>query len=585
MYALTQAKEQLTGLLRQHGLEVTADDIRTAEAGVEADIAVPLFRVARQRGDNPQSLAESLAGRINLAGTMFKAVTALRGYLNFTLNRSQFARAVFADFVRRPDRYGSSEAGAGRTIVIDYSSPNVAKPFSVGHLRSTVIGQALRNIFAWLGYRVIGDNHLGDWGTQFGKLLCAFARWGQEAELAADPSGHLLALYVRFHDEAQRNPELEVEARNWFRRLEVGEPEVRATWQRFVALSSAEFQRIYERLGVTFDQTLGESFYQDRLEGVVRRALERGVARREKPLEPVRTSDDERLTDETVVLIPLEQYGIKAPLILQKSDGTSLYATREIACVEYRIETWQPEKILYVVGNEQELYFRQLNAALKLLGYDTPCVHVSFGLVRLAEGRMSTREGRVVLLQSVMDEAVRRARSVLTERAMTEAEKDRVAEIVGIAAIKYADLSQNRVKEVVFDWNRMLALDGDSAPYLLYAHTRCCSILRKAQTAGQTLGEPSEIGHHPSAEEFSLILDIAQFPDVVAAAASTYEPHRIANHLYRLAQDFSVFYNKVPVLRAQTNELAAARLNLVRMTATVLKIGLGLLGIEAPERM
>ena len=582
-YALARARSELVELLRKHGLEVSPDDIRDVETDIDADMAVPLFRAAKQQGGNPQKLAESLAAALDLSDTLFCRVHPLRGYLNFSLDRPSFNRAVVADFKRFPDRYGSSEAGTGKSIVIDYSSPNIAKPFSVGHLRSTIIGQALHNILTWIGYHVVGDNHLGDWGTQFGKLLCAFSHWGKEQNLEPNPTAHLLELYVRFHNEARTRPELEQEARDWFRRLEQGDPEARQTWQRFVKLSMTEFSRIYQRLGVKFDETLGESVYSERLEKVVERALATGVARHEKPLEPVRTGEDEKLADETVVLIPLEEQGIKTPLILQKSDGTSLYATREIACAEYRIETWHPERILYVVGNEQELYFRQLNAAMKLLGHDTPCVHVSFGLVRLAEGRMSTREGRVVLLDDVMNEAVRRARAVVTDREMSEDEKDKVAETVGIGAIKYADLSQSRVKEVVFDWNRMLALDGDSAPYLLYAHTRCGSILKKAPAgAPDAEFDPAALSEP---EEFTLVRDIAGFPHAVMAAASTYEPHRIANHLYRLAQDFSAFYNKVPVLKAETGELRSARLFLVKSTGSVLKTGLNLLGIGLPDRM
>lgn len=586
-YALARARSRITELLRQQGLEVSPDEVREAEPGFDADLALPLFRLAKQRGENPAKLAESLAG-LDVTGTGFSSVRPLRGYLNFSLDRTAFAREVLSDFNRTRDLYGSSDLGTDLTVVIDYSSPNIAKPFSVGHLRSTIIGQALHNILSWLGYKVIGDNHLGDWGTQFGKLLCAYSLWGSEEELSRNPTGHLLELYVRFHSEAETNPALERDAKDWFRRLETGEPEVRATWRRFVSLSSADFERIYRRLGVSFDQTLGESFYENRLQSVIQRAIDKGVARREPP--PAGTDGDTSVADDTVVLIPLDRHGIKTPLLLQKSDGTSLYATREIACAEYRIETWHPEKILYVVGAEQELYFRQLNAALALLGYTTPCIHVSFGLVRLPEGRMSTRTGRVVLLEDVITEAVRRARSVVSDREMTEAEKDRVAEIVGIAAIKYADLSQSRTKEVVFDWDRMLSLDGDSAPYLLYAHTRCLSILRKAgltqdrvpspESAESALGLPGL-----EKEEFALIRDLARFPESIQQAAATYEPHHICNQLFRLAQDFSAFYSKVPVLKAETDELVRGRLSLVQMTAAVLSIGLKLLGITLPERM
>jgi arginyl-tRNA synthetase len=367
-YFLARCREELVGLLAAQGASISTSEVRDVEGGIDADFAVPLFRIAKERGETPQALAERLAGSLQLKGTRFASATALKGYLNLGFDKARFAQEVIADFSRDPDRYGSSEAGAGRTILIDYSSPNIAKPFSVGHLRSTIIGQALHNILSFLGFQVIGDNHLGDWGTQFGKLLCAFSRWGSEAELKRNPTVHLLSLYVRFHEEAKTNAGLELEARDWFRRLETGDEKARSLWQRFVEFSTSEFGRIYDLLGVKFDSMRGESAYEDRLACVISRALERGVARREKPAVAMVTGGDEVGPDETVVIIPLDDAGIETPFILQKSDGTSLYATREIATAEYRIERWHPDKLLYVVGKEQELYFRQFSAALARLG-------------------------------------------------------------------------------------------------------------------------------------------------------------------------------------------------------------------------
>ena len=583
-YFLTRCREELVGLLAAQGASISVAEVRDVEGGIDADLAVPLFRIAKERGENPQALAERLAGSLQLKGTRFASATALKGYLNLAFDRARFAQEVIADFQRDPDRYGSAQTGAGRNVVIDYSSPNIAKPFSVGHLRSTIIGQALHNILSYLGYQVIGDNHLGDWGTQFGKLLSAFARWGSEDELERNPTAHLLSLYVRFHDEAKTNKELEVEALDWFRRLETGDERARSLWQRFVKMSTAEFGRIYDLLGVRFDSMRGESTYEDRLSGVISRALDQGVARREKPAAAMVTGGDEVGPDETVVIIPLDDVGIETPLILQKSDGTSLYATREIATAEYRIERWHPEKMLYVVGKEQELYFRQFSAALAKLGINVPCVHVTFGLVRLPEGRMSTRAGRVVFLEDVIAEAIRRAEVVVRDRDLTPEEKARISRIVGIGAIKYADLSQSRIKEVVFDWDRMLALDGDSAPYLQYAYTRTRSILRKAPDFVS-----SAFILHPSSfilpEELTLLKSLARFPDSIVGAAESYEPHRIAGRIYRLARDFSAFYDKAPVLKAETPELRDARLFLVEMTGKVLATGLALLGIEVTEQM
>ncbi len=583
-YFLSRCREELVSLLAAQGVNVNPGEVRDVEGDIDADLAVPLFRAAKERSESPQALAERLAGSLRLEGTRFASATALKGYLNLSFDKARFAQEVIADFSRGPDRYGRSDAGAGHTILIDYSSPNIAKPFSVGHLRSTILGQALHNILSFLGYRVIGDNHLGDWGTQFGKLLCAFTRWGSEDELERNPTTHLLSLYVRFHEEAKTSADLELEARDWFRRLETGDEKARSLWQRFVKFSTAEFGRIYDLLGVRFDSIRGESAYENRLSGVISRALERGVARREKPAAAMVTGGDEVGSDETVVIIPLDDVGIETPLILQKSDGTSLYATREIATAEYRIERWRPEKMLYVVGKEQELYFRQFSAALAKLGIPVPCVHVTFGLVRLPEGRMSTREGRVVFLEDVISEAIRRAEAVVQGRDLSPEEKARISRIVGIGAIRYADLSQSRIKEVVFDWNRMLALDGDSAPYLQYAYTRTRSILRKSEVQSPESKIPS-----PSSfalpEEFALLKSIARFPDAIVAAAETYEPHRIAGRIYRLARDFSAFYDKAPVLKAETPALRDARLYLVEMTGRVLATGLALLGIEVTDRM
>jgi len=583
-YFLTRCREELVGLLAAQGVSVNPSEIRDVEGGIDADLAVPLFRIAKERGEDPQALAERLADSLDLKGTRFSSGTALKGYLNLTFDKARFAREVIADYSRDPDRYGSAETGSGRTIVIDYSSPNIAKPFSVGHLRSTIIGQALHNILSFLGYHLVGDNHLGDWGTQFGKLLSAFSRWGSEAELERNPTAHLLSLYVRFHDEARANSGLEREARDWFRRLETGDEEARSLWQRFVKLSTAEFGRIYDLLGVKFDSMRGESTYEDRLDGVISRALERGTARREKPAAAMVPGGEEVDPDETVVIIPLEDAGIETPLILQKSDGTSLYATREIATAEYRIERWHPERMLYVVGNEQEFYFRQFSAALGKLGINVPCIHVTFGLVRLPEGRMSTREGRVVFLEDVIAEAIHRAEAVVQDRDLSPEEKARISRIVGIGAIRYADLSQSRIKEVVFDWDRMLALDGDSAPYLQYAYTRTRSILRKAEGQG-TKDKVADATCFALPEEFALLKSIARFPDAIVAAAESYEPHRIAGRIYRLARDFSAFYDKAPVLKAETPELRDARLYLVEMTGKVLATGLALLGIEVTDRM
>ncbi len=585
-YALDTAHEQIQNIL-ESATGSSSFEMKTPPPNVEADIAVPMFRLAKEKKENPVALAQRLAGEISLEGTLLCDATVTGGFLNFKLATGPFLDRVFADFSARGESFGGSEQGDGKTIVVDFSSPNIAKPFSVGHLRSTVIGHSIVKIYRFLGYTVVGDNHIGDWGTQFGKLMLAFELWGDRETVAANPIRELLDLYVRYHDEAESDPALDEQARSWFRRLEEGDPKARETWRWFREVSWEEFDRIYRLLGVEFEEVLGESFYNDQLDQVVEQAFQSGLAewgeieaRGGKEGE----GEDSPEAMEKVALIHLRDHGIETPLLIQKSDGTSLYATRDLATIRHRIETWAPEAIIYVVGGEQKLYFQQVFKAAELLGLEANCVHVPFGLIRLPKGKMSTRKGRVIFLEDVLEEAVRRAEAVLEERDLSDEEKTEIARIVGIGAVKYADLSQTRTKDVLFDWEKMLNMQGDSAPYLQYAYVRIQSILRKAagMPRGQAVSSPRSLGHP---QELTLVKTLAGFPGTVRAAATGYTPHVIAGYLISLARDFSSFYNQVPVLKAETPELAATRLELCRRTAQVLEKGLDLLGIECPERM
>jgi len=539
--------------------------------GVAADLAIPCFPLARRLRRSPAELAAHLAGAVRL-GPLLDSARADGGYLNLTLARGPFASGVMDELRRMGDRYGASNAGAGRAVVIDYSAPNVAKQMSVGHLRSTIIGASLYAIHRFVGYRAIGDNHLGDWGTQFGSLLYAYHTWLDRAAYEQDPIGELTRLYVKFEEEARRAPSLRDRAREWHRRLEQGDPDARRLWQEFVRHSLAEFQKIYDLLDVRFDYTLGESFYEDKMDEVIRAAVEKGIA----------------VEDQGALIVRLDGEGITTPLILRRRDGATLYQTRDLATAIYRIRTFHPAKILYVVGADQRLHFQQLFAALRALGYgDVEYVHVDFGLIQLPEGRMSTRRGRVVLLQDVLEEAVARARRLVDEKNpdLPEGERAEVARVIGIGAVKYADLSQSRVKNIVFDWDRMLSLEGDSAPYLQYTYVRAQGILRKG---GE--GEPAADGPFPpraaaTAPEWTLIRHLARFPEVVQEAAQRYSPHLIANYLFALAQAFHAFYHEVPVLQAGDDVLRGSRMRLVAGVAAVMRTGLGLLGIRVPERM
>jgi arginyl-tRNA synthetase len=470
---------------------------------------------------------------------------------------------------------------------MDFSSPNIAKPFSVGNIRSTIIGHAIYSLFKSQGYRMVGINHLGDWGTQFGKLIYAYQAWGDREKVEKDPIRELLALYVRFHEECRQgqpppegeemaqldesappaNPLLEEEARKRFKLLEDGDEEAVALWKWFVQVSLQDFSRIYNRLGVSFDFVQGESFYMDKTGEVIELVKEKGLAERDA---------------DGSLLVRLDKYGIDTPLLLQKSDGATLYATRDMAGLIYRTRMFSPSMILYVVGSEQKLHFRQCFQLFHLLGFDARCHHIDFGIVSLKEGKMSTRAGRVIFFEDVLEEACQRVAGILEEKRpdLQMEEKEKIAQVVGIGAVKFNDLSQSRVKNVIFDWDKMLSFDGDTAPYLQYSYARVQSILRKADAEPKFLP-----GLIKEKAEIRLIGFLARFPGAVREAAGKFSPHLLAQYLLELARCFTEFYQAVPVLKAGSGELTASRLGLIRSYAAVMKKGLMLLGIDVLDRM
>ncbi len=601
-YVIDHVKEEITELLEgafrwPHELPVRID-MPTSQTGV--DFAVPVFELAKKRGEKPDDLAMTLADELSRVLTAnFSAITAKGGFVNFTLDKQRFASDVVSEHTNCA-AYGSSDEGTGRTIVIDYSAPNIAKQFSVGHLRSTVIGQALYNIFSLLGYTVVGDNHIGDWGTQFGKLMAAYERWGDKDAINADPMKELNDLYVRFESEAKADPNLSDEGRVWFKRLEDDDEKAVELWKWFSELSWKEFDRVYAVLGVSFDETLGESFYRDTSKEVVKHALSLGVAkwdnisRKDAEAAEGISSDTSSSTETSnampAIIIPAatlseglpDKEQFEKPSLIQKDDGASLYMTRDLATIKYRIDRWDPEQIIYVVGGDQKLHFRQLFRTAQLLGFNVDCIHTWFGLVRLAEGKMSTRAGRVVLLDDVLTQSISKASELLKDRDMGPEEKQRIAQTIGVGAVKYTDLSQNRTRDIVFDWDRMLSMDGDSAPYLQYAYVRIQSILRKSESLSPELIRGRSLVHDT---EHALVKKIALFPDAIRKAAAQHAPHIIANYAFELAQSFSTFYTNVQILKTEDSTLRATRIYLCTMAADVLKRALGLLGIDCPEQM
>jgi arginyl-tRNA synthetase len=529
------------------------------------DYAFPCFPLAKTLRKAPPAIANELAAAFQPTA-LVKEARATGPYVNFFVDRVAYNRAGLGAILTQGAGYARSTEGVGKTVVIDYSSPNIAKPFGVGHLRSTVIGNALYQIYHHLGYKVVRINHLGDWGTQFGKLIVAFKRWGDEKSLATHAIETLYDLYVRFHSEVETQPELDDEAREWFKRLEAGDPEARAIWQRFRDLSLQEFSRIYERLGISFDSLAGESFYEPYLGPTIERIRQAGLA---------------SVSDQALI-VDLRPYNMP-PCLLRKKDEATLYATRDLAAAMYRHETYDFWKMLYVVGADQRLHFQQVFKVLELMGFPwaNDCVHVDFGLIRFNDEKMGTRRGNIIFLEDVLDRAVELAEQIVDEKNPTLPSKREVAEAVGIGAVIFTDLSTRRVKDVNFEWEKVLTFEGETGPYVQYTHARACSVLRKAD---QPVRADADCAPLTQDEEFDLVRLLADYPAVLRRAAESYEPFFVTDYLLTLSERFNKYYHNYRIL---TDEAAVreARLLLVKGVQLVIQSGLHLLGIRAPEEM
>ena len=539
----------------------------TPPPGVDADLAFPCFPLAKERRTAPPKIAVDIAGRID-PGEYFAGVSSAGPYVNFKVEPAKFAKLSLERMWEDKDRYGDEPVSRGdrRTVVIDFSSPNIAKPFGIGHLRSTVIGNALHKLYSRLGYEVVRINHLGDWGTQFGKLITAYKLWGDPEQLEREPIQHLLDLYVRFHKEAETNEPLDDEARDWFRKLEQGDGDATELWEQFREMSLAEFGRIYNRLGVAFDSFAGEAFYNDKIPDTLREIEAKGLA---KP-------------SEGATIVDLAEYDLP-PCMLLKQDGSTLYATRDICAALYRKRTYDFDKMLYVVGSPQKLHFQQVFKVLELMGYEWAgdCTHVEFGHVRFADARMSTREGTVLLLEDVLAEAKSRARTAVEEKNPNLDNKDEVAEQVALGAVVFADLDSRRTKDVVFSWDEILSFEGETGPYLQYSNVRVKSVFRKSG-----LDTPAGVDCSVliNDEEQKLIKLLADFPRRMRQAADNFEPSILTEHLVTVASAFNKFYHEHRIL-VDESQVRDARLLLAWATGLVLDKGMDILGIPRPDRM
>ena len=529
-----------------------------------ADVALPCFRFAKALRKSPVDIAKALADEISASlPSYLLSCTALNGYLNFKFSRENLARNTLLKVLEEKENYGRSNEGEGKTICIDFSSVNIAKPFHIGHLSSTVIGGALSRAFSFLGYNVVRINHLGDWGTQFGKMIVAYKKWGNEEEVEKGGVKALHKLYVRFHQEAETDESLNDLGRAYFKKIEDGDPEALALFEKFKRISLAEANRVYERLGIEFDSYAGESFYNDKMQPVLDKLTEKGLLVDSEGAKVVNVGDD------------------MPPCLLVRSDGATLYATRDLAAAYYRKQTYDFYKCLYVVAYQQNLHFKQVFTVLKLLGepWAKDLEHVAFGMVSLADGTMSSRQGKVVYLEDVLNSAVQKARDVIAEKSPNLENKDKIAEQVGVGAVIFGALINNRIKDITFSYDKVLNFDGETCPYVQYTHARASSLLEKA---GDFDLSKADFASLENAHE--LISLIASFSDAVRLAAEKREPCSITRHAIDVAESFNKYYIDNRILNAESG-VKEARLALTFAVRQVLKNALTLLGIDAPDKM
>ncbi|MHC1721402.1 MAG: arginine--tRNA ligase [Clostridiaceae bacterium] len=528
------------------------------------DYAFPCFQLSKSMRKSPNVISVELADKIDKGG--FEKIEAFGPYLNFFADKSVFSKNTIEKILTDGDRYGSSEDGKGKNITIDFSSPNIAKPFHVGHLFSTAIGNSLYRILSFEGYNCIGINHLGDWGTQFGKLISAYKRWCDPEKLHEEPIKELLRIYVKFHDEAEKDPSLEDEGRMYFKRLEDGEKEETELWNAFRELSLKEFQKIYDILGVRFDSMAGESFYSDKMDAVVDEIDAKGIL----------------VTSNGAKVVMLDEYNMP-PCIIKKADGATMYATRDLAAALYRKKNYDFYKSLYVVGMDQTLHFKQVFTTLKLMGHPwaDDCMHIGFGLVRFSDKKLSTRKGDVIFLEDLLNESIEKTLEIINEKNPELENKEEVSKKVGVGAMVFTYLKNSREKDIVFEWKEMLSFDGETGPYVQYSYARGRSILRKLMGYSGN----ADYSKLNSKEEFELIKTLEGFGEAINHSIDKFEPSVVTRYVIDVAKSFNKFYNAHKIIGIEDEGLMIARLKMVEATCQVIKNALYLIGLDVVEKM
>ena len=559
--------EAISKVLEMDALEIEKT-IEKPKGPDNGDYAFPCFRLAKTLRKAPPMIADDIKAKIKANQDEITKIEVVGGYVNFFVNKELLASEVLNKMAKEND-YGKSEIGNGKNIVIDYSAPNIAKPFHIGHLRSTVIGGALYNIYKYLGYNVIGINHLGDYGTQFGKLIEGYKMWGNEYDLDVDPIDALTQIYIRVNEACKQDEDLLNRCRDNFKKLEDGDTYCVELWTKFKDLSLKEFQKVYDILGTKFDSWNGEAFYSDKMDEVVELLEKSGKL----------------VKSEGARIIDLEDKGM-APCLIEKSNGSSTYATRDLAAILYRARTYDYDKALYVTSYEQVLHFKQIFEVAKLLGLDQKYIdgleHVSFGMVLLPSGKMSTREGTSIKLIDLLTEAISRAKTIIEQKNPYIGNKDEIARKVGVGAVIFNDLANNRVKDEVFDWDTILNFQGETGPYIQYTYVRTKSVIEKAQ--GVPTIENVHMKELLDDASIKILKLIYEFEDILIQVTDKNEPSILSRYLIELAKSYSNFYNENKIINEDKN-LQNARVYLTYSVGNVLKIGAGLLGIEMPEQM
>lgn len=569
-------KKEIAEIIAKNLEGLTEDEIKSMieipQDQSMGDYAFPCFRLAKTMRKAPNLIAAELAEKLQ-GEKIFSEVSPVNAYVNMFVSREEMMKSTVSEVLEEKENFGRSDIGGNKKVIVEFSSPNIAKPFHIGHIRSTVIGNSLSKIYDALGYDVFKINHLGDYGTQFGKMICAYRRWGNREDVINSPIKTLLGYYTKFHVEVEEHPELEDEARAIFTKLEQGSKEEVELWQWFREESLKEFQRVYDMLGIEFDSYNGESFYSDKMPRFEKELSDKGLLQESKGAQ----------------VVDLEKYKLGTALI-KKSDGSSLYITRDIAAAVYRKENYDFYKNIYVVATQQNLHFQQLFKILELMGYDwaNQCVHVPFGMVRLEEGTMSTRHGRVVFLEDVLNGAIEKTREIIEEKNPNIENLEEITSQVGIGAVVFNELSNNRIKDYTFKWDQILNFDGETGPYVQYTHARCASLLRKAgEDIVAKAQDPKNVDFALLAKSdsaYELTKLIYAFPGVVEQAGEKYEPSIITRHIIDIAQCFNKFYHDEHIIVDDEVE-KTSKIALVIATKRVIATGIGLLGMKAPERM